>query len=299
MDEKSSEHEVVDARAPSYRLGMSLQRYTAFSADPAGGNPAGVMVLDQFPSDADMQAVAAQVGYSETVFAVPRADGAFTVRYFSPRAEVDFCGHATIALAVALAEATDRTSLRFATQIGPVPVFIGRDSAGAVIATLSSAKAGVQRLAPDQIAALLAALRLTPGDLDPSFPVAIGDSGNLHPIVVLADRRRLAALDYDVSALRALCVRQRWITIQVVHRGEAGAWSARNPFPFGGVREDPATGSAAIALGAYLRDLAAVAIPGAVVIEQGRDMGRPGHLTVHIDDRDGPIRVSGTAVRIG
>ena len=277
---------------------MSLQRYTAFSAHPAGGNPAGVMILEQFPPDAEMQRVAAEVGYSETAFAVPRDDGGFTVRYFSPAAEVPFCGHATIALAVALAESGDRTSLAFATRIGPVPVTIERDATGAVLATLSSAKAGVHPSSTDHTAELLTALRLAPGELDPRFPIAIGDSGNLHPIVVLADRTRLAALDYDFPALRALCVRERWITIQVVHCDETGAWSSRNPFPFGGVREDPATGSAAIALGSYLRARAAVAIPGTIVIEQGRDMGRPGQLTVHIDDHDGPLRVSGTAVRI-
>lgn len=278
---------------------MALQRYTAFSALPEGGNPAGVMVLDRFPSDAEMQRVAAEVGYAETVFAVPRADGGFAVRYFSPAVEIAFCGHATIALAVALAEVSDRTSLTLETRVGLVPVTIGRDPGGAVIATLASAKAGVHPLAGDRAAELLAALRLSPGDLDPQFPLAIGDSGNLHPIVALADRRRLAALNYDFAALRVLCLRERWTTIQVVHRDAAGAWSSRNPFPLGGVREDPATGSAAIALGSYLRELAAVAIPSVLVIEQGRDLGRPGQLTVHIDDRDGPIRVSGAAVRLG
>ena len=278
---------------------MALQRYTAFSTLPEGGNPAGVMVLDSFPLDAEMQRVAAEVGDSETVFAVPRADGRFEVRYFSPAAEIAFCGHATIALAVALAEAGDRTSLAFETRVGLVTVTTGRDPGGAVIATLSSARTGVRPLADDRATELLAALRRSPGDLDPRFPLAIGDSGNLHPIVVLADRQRLAALDYDFAALRALCLRERWTTIQIVHRDAAGAWSSRNPFPLGGVREDPATGSAAIALGSYLRELEAVEIPGVFVIEQGRDLGRPGRLTVHIDDRDGPIRVSGTAVRLG
>jgi PhzF family phenazine biosynthesis protein len=277
---------------------MSLQRYTAFSADPTGGNPAGVMILERFPSDAEMQAMAAEVGYSETAFAVPGRDGAFTVRYFSPAAEVPFCGHATIALAVALGEATDQASLRLETRVGTVPVSVSREPAGAVVATLTSPKAGVQPLDADRRSELLRALRVRPSDLDPRFPVAVGDSGNLHPIVVLADRRRLGALDYDFDLLRELCIRHRWVTIQVVHRGDDGTWSSRNPFPFGGVREDPATGSAAIALGSYLREQAAIQVPGAIVIEQGRDMGRPGHLTVLVDDHTGPIRVSGTAVQI-
>jgi PhzF family phenazine biosynthesis protein len=167
-----------------------------------------------------------------------------------------------------------------------------------VVATLTSARAGVQPLDDALRSELLSALRVRPGDLDPRFPVAVGDSGNLHPIMVLADRRRLGALDYDFELLRELCVRHRWVTIQVVHRGDDGVWSSRNPFPFGGVREDPATGSAAIALGSYLRDLAAIPIPGEIVIEQGRDMGRTGYLTVLVDDHAGPIRVAGTAVRI-
>ena len=174
---------------------MSLQRYAAFSAHATGGNPAGVVIVERFPSDSEMQAVAAEVGYSETAFAVPGLDGAFTVRYFSPAAEVDFCGHATIALAVALSEASDQAQLTFATRVGTVPVSVTRDPAGSLVATLTSAKAGVQQLDGARRSELLLALRVPPGDLDPRFPVAVGDSGNLHPIVVLADRRRHGALD--------------------------------------------------------------------------------------------------------
>ena len=80
---------------------MEVLRYTAFSQDPTGGNPAGV-VLDASGADSDaMQAVAAEVGYSETAFLFPLVDDEFVVRYFSPEAEVSFCGHATIATAVA------------------------------------------------------------------------------------------------------------------------------------------------------------------------------------------------------
>ncbi|MCG7529731.1 PhzF family phenazine biosynthesis isomerase, partial [Streptomyces sp. OfavH-34-F] len=85
-------------------------RYTAFSADPEGGNPAGVVLDAAGLDEAAMLAVAAELGYSETAFltgpapaAAPGARG-FAVRYFSPRAEVPFCGHATVAAALALAE---------------------------------------------------------------------------------------------------------------------------------------------------------------------------------------------------
>jgi PhzF family phenazine biosynthesis protein len=77
---------------------MEVLRLAAFSAGGFGGNPAGVVLCDELPAAAAMQAVAAEVGFSETVFAAPQ-DGGWRVRYFAPRAEIPFCGHATIALA--------------------------------------------------------------------------------------------------------------------------------------------------------------------------------------------------------
>ncbi len=85
----------------------TLLRLAAFTTDPSGGNPAGVWIGEALPADAEMQRIAAEVGYSETAFLAPDGSGRagrFRVRYFSPLAEVPFCGHATIASGVALAE---------------------------------------------------------------------------------------------------------------------------------------------------------------------------------------------------
>jgi PhzF family phenazine biosynthesis protein len=95
-------------------------RYAAFTGDGYGGNPAGV-VLDARGLDLmDMQAIAADVGYSETAFLVARPDepNGYDVRYFSPKREVPFCGHATIASAVALAELSPAADLIFHTPAG-------------------------------------------------------------------------------------------------------------------------------------------------------------------------------------
>ncbi|HWJ94270.1 MAG TPA: PhzF family phenazine biosynthesis protein, partial [Telluria sp.] len=77
-------------------------RIAAFADGDVGGNPAGVWIGPALPDAAAMQRVAAGVGFSETAFAAPTADG-WRVRYFSPESEVPFCGHATIALGAALA----------------------------------------------------------------------------------------------------------------------------------------------------------------------------------------------------
>ncbi len=85
----------------------TLLRLAAFTTDPAGGNPAGVWIGAVLPAAPEMQRIAAEVGYSETAFLAPDESGLpgrFRVRYFSPLAEVPFCGHATIASGVALSE---------------------------------------------------------------------------------------------------------------------------------------------------------------------------------------------------
>ena len=81
---------------------MNLLRIAAFADADRGGNPAGVLIADSHPGEEEMRRIAADVGYSETAFAMPLGD-AWRVRYFSPESEVPFCGHATIALGAALA----------------------------------------------------------------------------------------------------------------------------------------------------------------------------------------------------
>jgi PhzF family phenazine biosynthesis protein len=78
----------------------NILRIAAFADGDAGGNPAGVWLGDVLPDPGTMQRLAAELGFSETVFAVREKD-AWRARYFSPEAEVPFCGHATIALGAA------------------------------------------------------------------------------------------------------------------------------------------------------------------------------------------------------
>ena len=278
---------------------MDILRYTAFSSDPAGGNPAGVVLDATGATDAEMQAVAAEVGFSETAFLFPRGGRAFDVRYFSPLAEVPFCGHATIATAVAYAERLGTGALAFQTRAGLVEVTTTSGEDGAPTATLVSVAPQVAGIASDDLSALLAALRWDAGDLDPALPPRAAFAGAWHPIVAAGSRERLAALDYDFDALGELMAARDWTTVDLVWRESATVFHARNPFPPGGVVEDPATGAAAAALGGYLRELALVDLPATLTVHQGDDMGRPGVLTVTIPAAQGSgIGVSGTAVAL-
>lgn len=92
--------------------------------------------------------------------------------------------------------------------------------------------------------------------------------------------------------------RHGWTTLQLVWREDQGLFHARDPFPIGGVVEDPATGAAAAAFGGYLRALGTLPPSGAFTILQGEDLGRPSLLRVEASTTDPRVRVSGQAVAI-
>ncbi|MFE6939875.1 PhzF family phenazine biosynthesis protein [Streptomyces chartreusis] len=278
---------------------MEISRYVAFSSDPSGGNPAGVVLDATGVDDKEMLAAAAEVGYSESAFVVPADDGTLDVRYFSPLAEVPFCGHATIATAVAHAErhGTGRLSLR--TKAGPVTVTTDRTADGTLTATLVSVAPHTEPLADADLAELLAILGWSAAELDPALPPRVAFGGARHPVLAAATRERLADLDYAMEPLAALMAREDWTTVDLLWRESPTVFHARNPFPPGGVVEDPATGAAAAAFGGYLRELELVATPATVTIHQGVDMGRPSTITVTVPAEPGTgIGVTGTAVRI-
>ena len=134
-------------------------------------------------------------------------------------------------------------------------------------------------------------------DLDDSIPPAKAYAGAWHLILAVADASRLSELDYDFDSLKALMLREGLTTLQLVWRELPDVFHSRNPFPVGGVVEDPATGAAAAALGGYLREAHLVTAPSTILIRQGEAMGRPSRLTVEIPTTGG-IVVTGTAVPI-
>jgi len=273
-------------------MSTEILRYAAFTDTPEGGNPAGVVLDASGLGDAGMQAIATDVGYSETAF-VTAADGTdMTVRYFSPLAEVPFCGHATIATGVAWGERNGDGVLRMTTPAGLVEVSVADG-----VATLTSVAPSSAPLEDGDLDELLAALGWSRDDLDPALPPRVGYAGAHHPVLGVAASERLASLDYDFERLGALMAARDWTTVQLVFREGADRFRSRNPFPPGGVVEDPATGAAAAAFGGYLRELGLVTPPATVTIDQGIELGRPSLLTVRIPV-DGGISVSGTAVPI-
>lgn len=291
----------------------TLLRLAAFTTEPSGGNPAGVWIGDAFPSDAEMQRIAADVGFSETAFLAPVGiaggeDGAtFRVRYFSPLAEVPFCGHATIASGVALAERGFGTrddgpdgdgSLTLVTNGGEVRMTVTATGEGPPIATLTSVDPWVREPDEGLVTEVLALLEWRADELDPALPAAVAYAGATHLILPVAAYQTLARMRYPFEPMKAVMEDADLTTIQLIWREAGDRFRARDPFAVGGVVEDPATGAAAAAFGAYLRERGELTGPASFTIQQGVEMGRPSVLTVSIAPGVAGIRVAGTAVPI-
>lgn len=272
---------------------MNVQRVAAFSHGAVGGNPAGVVLCEALPPVHQMQAIAEQVGYSETVFAAPNEVG-WRVRYFAPEIEVPFCGHATIALGAALALAHGDGT--FALELNDARITVtGWRRNSELMAELQSPRTRSAQAPQELVEAALALFSYTSSDLEPRLPSAIIEAGARHLILALASRQKLAAMHYDLEQGRRLMTAAGIVTISLVHAETDVLFHARNPFAAGGVYEDPATGAAAAALAGYLRDLG-WPHGGSIDILQGEDMGVPSRLRAEITSEPGAsIRVSGAA----
>ena len=275
---------------------MIPSRIAAFSDGNAGGNPAGVVIADNLPPVADMQQIAKDIGYSETAFAA--RDGAqWRVRYFAPEKEVPFCGHATIALGVALGKAYGAGRYDLALVDGPISVTAMQADAG-WSAALQSPRTWSSPL-PSQIREDVIGLFGFDADmLDPRLPATLAFAGARHAVIALKNRADVAAMAYDFAAGKAVMAKHDLTTISLLHIVDEALFVSRNAFAIGGVVEDAATGAAAAALGGALVDLAWPALSGGgrFTIRQGEDMGQPSVLHVTVTGVPGDsVQVSGTA----
>lgn len=240
--------------------GVRLRIIDAFTGEPFTGNPAGVVLLDDqaWPEEAWMRQVAAELGLSETAFGYPVADPASSIggggpavwalRWFTPLVEDDLCGHATLAVAHAIAADTDalassrETTIRFTTRSGFLTAHVAADG---IITLDFPAAPPTPTTAP---AGLPQALGATPS--------AVHGTGALRDLlVVLRDEQAVRELAPDLAALSRITQREVIRGVIVTARAaEAGCgydFLSRFFSPADGIPEDPVTGSAHTALAPY------------------------------------------------
>src|SRR5882724_9623004 len=249
---------------------MTVLRIAAFSDGNQGGNPAGIWIGDDLPPASKMQAIAVDVGFSETAFAAPEGD-AWRVRYFSPLCEVPFCGHATIALGAALAlQQGDRT---FELKLNRADISVtGRRDGQTIAAALQSPPTRSAPIDPLLQADLLRLLDYAIDDLDPKIPPARIHGGADHVVLPLKQRHALARMNYDFERGRELMEKAGLITIALVTAETPQLFHARNALATGGVVGGPATREAAAAFAGDVRGLG-WPDEGVIYSVQGEDMG--------------------------
>lgn len=273
-------------QATAVHLGATL--VDAFSAHPFAGNPAAVVLVEQWPEEDVMQAVAGELHLSETAFVVPRSDGQYDLRWFTPAVEVDLCGHATLAAAHVLGGAArfhTRSGLLDCTVEDPpgedVPVE-GVDRPGGVEPGWISMAlpADPPRREPEQ--AWMEALDL-PG-------LVWSGRGRFDAVAVLGDPDAVRGLVPDLRAVAGLGT--RGLVVTAVGDRPGIDFVSRFFAPNAGVDEDPVTGSAHCLLAELWGDrLGRDRLVGAQVSVRGGIVG--------VRRRGNVVDVSGQAVTVG
>jgi trans-2,3-dihydro-3-hydroxyanthranilate isomerase len=295
---------------------VKFRFYTAdvFTDRPFAGNQLAVFPDARGLTGARMQEIAREFNLSETTFVLPPQDARHTrfVRIFTPGAELAFAGHPTVGTAhvlAALGEISltgETTRVVLEEKVGPVPVTIRAKGRQPVFAELSVARlpeVGPPAPAPARLAAMLS---LDVADLvDGDMPPQAVSCGTPYLLIPLRDRAAVARArlrpDLWEETLRGYWTDDVFLFALDGER-EGSDVHARMFAPGFGVPEDPATGSASVALGGYL----AVRHPrrdGTLrwVVEQGFEMGRPSIMEVEVDKRGGAVtgvRVGGTTVMV-
>ena len=276
---------------------MEVRKIAAFSHNNQGGNPAGVVICNEMPTETKMLQTAKHVGYSETAFLKQMDDG-WKIRYFAPETEVPFCGHATIASGAVLGELHGEGTYRLYLNQGEISVSVSKSEAGVFSATLQSPNTWSEIAPQEYVENLLNNFNFSVSDLNPTYPTSFSFAGAKHLIVVLNEHKKLAEMSYEFEPVKTLMQQEGLTTINLVWIKSTQTIYSRNPFPPGGVYEDPATGAAAAALAGYLRDIDWNGEKSFEIL-QGQDMGTPSRLIVQYTERKGEsIKVSGETRKI-
>lgn len=284
---------------------MSARRFAqvdVFTARAGYGNALAVVLDGDGLDDASMQRLAAWTNLSESAFVLsPTKPGAdFRVRIFTPRQELPFAGHPTIGATHAVLEAgrfADVETLNLECAAGVLPVSVERGGNAPRI----SIRAPQAKFA-DRDDALIEPLEAALGaSLQRMAVPRIVDVGAIWLIVELADARTVRALVPRLAAVADITERTGSVGIAVFGHDDAGdATIAVRAFcPADGIPEDPVTGSANAAIGAYLLASGGLAATGRRYrASQGREVGRDGFVDVDVDPASGAVTIGGTSVTV-
>ena len=261
-----------------------------FTDKPLAGNQLAVFTDARGLGDDEMQSLAREMNFSESVFVLPpENDGHVRIRIFTPTNEMLFAGHPTLGSAFVLGGPLQVEEIRLETGAGTVPVALEREGDRIVFGRM---RQPIPTWKPyDDEARLLAALRVERSEL----PVEHYDNGMQHVYVALGSEEEVAALKPDLSAL----VEVPALLGINCFAGSGTHWKTRMFAPGGGVPEDPATGSAAGPLAVHLARHGRIGFGEEIEVSQGTEIGRPSTLYARADGsakKIDVVEVGGSAV---
>lgn len=269
------------------------------------GNPLAVVTDGDGISAQRMQAVAREMNLSETVFIQrPSNNRALArLRIFTTTSELPLAGHPVIGTWFLLAElgvvpaAEGSVHVLQQTGAGILPVEIEFHNGRPQRVTMTQKPAQFRR-APCSAAPLAKALGLRAAYIDSALPIEVVSTGIFNMMIPIVSRAALSRIRVDIRALYSLLAKSGVMAYCFTLTG-AGKAQTRGLLPWG-VQEDPATGSAAGSLGAYLVRHGKLALGQQLTIQQGIEMGRPSEINVAITEEKKRLipKVSGSAVRI-
>jgi len=274
---------------------LEVHLVDAFTSEPFAGNPAGVVPAGDGLEADQMRAIASELGASETVFVREAADADRHLRYFTPEREVDLCGHATIAAHARLFERAAIDAGEYTVRTGTGDVTVAVEDDGTVWLEGAEPSVSTVDVTYDELADALGLTETAFAGVGEDLPIARASTGMAFLIVPVNYFEHLGELTPDPRAIEELCEREGAVglyafTFDTLDR--ESTVHGRLFAPSIGVDEDPVTGTASGAVGAYLRRFSGV--EGTEYrCEQGDFLDRPGRVRVRTADG---IRVGGRAV---
>ena len=283
----------------------------AFTDEPLTGNAAGVVPDADDLTEEQMRAVARELSLSETAFLLESDEADRRVRYFTPTREVDLCGHATVGSHAHLAGEgiIDAGTHSLETNVGVLEIEVRDD--GSIWMTQAAPEIRRVDLDYDRVGGALgidpAAMRdiaewnsagneMRSRDVGADLPLAVSSTGLPFLVVPVNFLSNVGNADPDMRAVGELCEEVDAVGVYAFTFDALGPYSTlhgRMFAPLAGVPEDPVTGTASGAVGAYLVREAAFDEGEEMVFEQGHFVDRPGEVHVVVDDE---VRVGGHAV---
>jgi trans-2,3-dihydro-3-hydroxyanthranilate isomerase len=279
---------------------LPFNQLDVFTDRPFSGNPLAVFPEAEGLTAVQMQAIASEMNLSETAFILPpEGDGDARVRIFTPALELPFAGHPSVGTACELVRLRlvdvyqPITRVVLELDVGPTVVEVTVRDGVAVAGTVHQRPPVFHAPAPRGSVAAVLGLDLE--DLHPEFDPVPVDTGLRYTIIPLASQRALARVSLDLVMAEEFERRHAEI-YPCAFTGQDDPWvEARGLFPFAGITEDPATGSAAGPLAAYMAREGVLPMDEERIVLQGAHIGRPSYLAVAVSGAPDAI----TDVRVG